>query len=142
MKGKKILIMGLPGAGKTTLAEKLVDRLPAVWFNADEVRNNINKDLGFTDEDRIEQSRRMGLLCDIVLRNRVVDYVIADFVCPTEETRKTFNPDIIVWMNTIKQGRFENTNKAFVKPDFYNIEITSWDYDVNTILEQIRLHDR
>lgn len=138
----KILIMGLPGSGKTTLAEQLADRLPAVWFNADEIRNNINKDLSFSDNDRIEQSRRMSLLCDIALRNRVVSYTIADFVCPTDQTRKTFNPDIIIWMNTIQKGRFQNTNEIFEKPDFYNIEITTWDYDINNIFEQIKLHDR
>ena len=142
MKGKKILIMGLPGSGKTTLAEQLVDRLPAVWFNADEIRNNINKDLEFTEQDRVEQARRLGLLCDIALRNRVVGYALADFVCPTDVTRKTFNPDIIVWMNTIQQGRFEDTNRVFENPDFYNIEITNWDYDIDHIFEQIKLHDR
>ena len=139
MKGKKILIMGLPGSGKTTLAEQLVDRLPAVWFNADEIRNNINKDLGFTDKDRVEQARRLGLLCDIALRNHVVNYALADFICPTDVTRKTFNPDIIVWMNTIQKGRFEDTNQIFENPDFYNIEITSWDYDIDYILEKIKL---
>ena len=138
----KILIMGLPGSGKTTLAEQLADRLPAVWFNADEIRNNINKDLSFSDNDRIEQARRMSLLCDIALRNRVVSYTIADFVCPTDQTRKTFSPDIIIWMNTIQKGRFQDTNKIFEKPDFYNIEITTWDYDINNIFEQIKLHDR
>jgi cytidylate kinase len=142
MKGKKILIMGLPGSGKTTLAKQLVNRLPAVWFNADEIRNNINKDLGFADQDRVEQARRLGLLCDIALRNRVVGYALADFVCPTDVTRKTFNPDIIVWMNTIREGRFEDTNRVFENPDFYNIEITSWDYDIDHIFEQIKLHDR
>jgi len=138
----KILIMGLPGSGKTTLAEQLSERLPAVWFNADEIRNNINKDLSFSNNDRIEQSRRMSLLCDIALRNRVVSYTIADFVCPTDQTRKTFNPDYIIWMNTIQKGRFQNTNEIFEKPDFYNIEITTWDYDINNIFKQIKLHDR
>ena len=142
MKGKKILIMGLPGSGKTTLAEQLVNRLPAVWFNADEIRNNINKDLGFTEQDRVEQARRLGLLCDIALRNRVVSYALADFVCPTDVTRKTFNPDIIVWMNTIREGRFDDTNRVFENPDFYNIEVINWDYDIDHIFEQIKLHDR
>ena len=138
----KILIMGLPGSGKTTLAEQLADQLPAVWYNADEIRNNINKDLNFSDNDRIEQARRMSLLCDIALRNRVVSYAIADFVCPTEQTRKTFNPDYIIWMNTIQKGRFQNTNEIFEKPDFYNVEITSWDYDSDSIFEKIKLYDR
>ena len=134
--------MGLPGSGKTTLAEQLVDRLPAVWFNADEIRNNINKDLGFTAEDRVEQARRLSLLCDIALRNRVVGYALADFICPTDVTRKTFNPDIIVWMNTIKESRYTDTNQIFEDPDFFNIEITSWDYDIDYIFEKIKLHDR
>ena len=129
--------MGLPGSGKTTLARQLSERLPAVWYNADEIRNNINKDLAFTESDRLEQARRMGILCDIALRNRVVSYVIADFVCPTEQTRKTFNPDYIIWMNTVKES-----DKIFEKPDFYNVEITSLDYDSDSIFEKIKLHDR
>ena len=129
--------MGLPGSGKTTLARQLSERLPAVWYNADEIRNNINKDLAFTESDRLEQARRMGILCDIALRNRVVSYAIADFVCPTEQTRKTFNPDYIIWMNTVKES-----DKIFEKPDFYNVEITSQDYDCDNIFGLIKLHDR
>ena len=129
--------MGLPGSGKTTLARQLSERLPAVWYNADEIRNNINKDLAFTESDRLEQARRMGILCDIALRNRVVSYAIADFVCPTEQTRKTFNPDYIIWMNTVKES-----DKIFEKPDFYNVEITSPDYDCDNIFGLIKLHDR
>ena len=129
--------MGLPGSGKTTLARQLSERLPAVWYNADEIRNNINKDLAFTESDRLEQARRMGILCDIALRNRVVSYAIADFICPTEQTRKTFNPDYIIWMNTVKES-----DKVFEKPDFYNVEITSLDYDCDNIFGLIKLHDR
>ena len=134
--------MGLPGSGKTTLARQLSERLPAVWYNADEIRNNINKDLAFTESDRLEQARRMGILCDIALRNRVVSYAIADFVCPTEQTRKTFNPDYIIWMNTVKESRHQDTDKVFEKPDFYNVEITSWNYDCDNIFGLIKLHDR
>jgi len=82
----KILIMGLPGSGKTTLALHLSRRLNAVHFNADAVRHNINRDLGFEPADRIEHARRMGWLCDRVTATG--SYAIADFICPTDETRR------------------------------------------------------
>ena len=119
----KILVMGLPGAGKTTLAEQLARDLNAVHFNADEIRREINKDLGFSKEDRIEQARRMGILCDIA--SRYGSPVIADFVCPTPETRRAFNADFVVWVDRIKEGRFEDTNKMFVPPDQWDYRVTS-----------------
>src|SRR5215470_800865 len=94
---KKILIMGLPGAGKTTLAKVLVPRLNAVHFNADEVRANVNKHLGFALEDRLEQARRMGWLCDRVVEAGT--YAIADFICPTEATRAAFGEAFVVWID-------------------------------------------
>lgn len=115
---KKILIMGLPGSGKTTLAHALVERLGAVHFNADLVRAHINKDLGFTVEDRVEQARRMGWLCDTV--TRAGGFAVADFVCPTKATRQAFQAGdaaYVVWVNRIKQGRFEDTNRLFETPD-------------------------
>ena len=108
---RKILIMGLPGAGKTTLARELAPLLRAVLFNADEVRQNLNRDLGFSPQDRIEQARRMGWLCD-----RVVEaghMAIADFICPTPWTRAAFGPAYTVWLDRIQAGRFEDTNRLF-----------------------------
>lgn len=131
--------MGLPGAGKTTLAEQLQKKLKCVWYNADEIRNHINRDLGYTDEDRIEQATRMGRLCDIVLR--ADRYVIADFVCPTEETRQAFNSNFIIWLDTIKEGRYADTNKLFEKPSYAQLTITSWDYDVDELVKLIRLYE-
>lgn len=110
----KILIMGLPGAGKTTLATALARELSCVHFNADEVRKEINKDLGFSVADRIEQARRMSVLCDIA--SRYGAHVIADFVCPTPETRKAFGAHFVVWVDRIKESRFEDTNKLFIPP--------------------------
>lgn len=117
----KILIMGLPGAGKTTLAEALARQLKAVHFNADEIRREINKDLGFSIADRLEQARRMGVLCDIASRHG--SHVIADFVCPTPEAREAFKPDFLIWVDRIKEGRFEDTNKLFVPPEKYDARI-------------------
>jgi adenylylsulfate kinase-like enzyme len=85
---RKILIMGLPGAGKTTLATVLAPLLNAVVFNADAVRANLSRDLGFTHKDRVEHARRMGWICDRIAE--AGGTVIADFICPTDETRAAF----------------------------------------------------
>lgn len=106
--------MGLPGAGKSTLARTLAPRLGAVHFDADQVRANINKDLGFSPADRIEQARRMGWLCDQVVAAGGI--AIADFICPLEETRAAFGPAFTVWVDRIKEGRFDDTNRLFVPP--------------------------
>ena len=118
----KILVMGLPGSGKTTLSLHLAKKLHAVRFNADEVRRNINKDLGFSVEDRIEQARRMSWLCDQVTMAGHV--ALADFICPTEETREAFNADYIIWVDTIYKGRFEDTNLLFEPPTSFDFRVT------------------
>ena len=131
--------MGLPGSGKTTLSKELSLILNAVYFNADEIRANINKDLGFSIEDRVEQARRMGWLCDQVAQTKT--YVIADFVCPTEETRKIFNADYVIWVDRITKGRFEDTNKIFEPPTKYNVRITTeyaLSYWVKSIMADIK----
>lgn len=140
-KFKKILIFGLPGSGKTTLATELKKHLNAVHFNADEVRQNINKDLGFSLEDRNEQARRMGWLCDRVTETG--QYVIADFVCPTESTRKSFGSDnaLVIWIDRIIKSRYSDTNSIFESPLKYDIKLQDgtpkeW---VSTILEYINL---
>lgn len=122
---KKILIMGLPGAGKTTLAKTLASRLNAAHYNADEVRANINKDLGFSEADRIEQARRMGWLCDIAAKPG--NYVIADFICPTDETRTAFgaNDAFVIWLDRIQESRFADTNRLFVAPAKYDLRVTA-----------------
>ncbi len=119
----KILVMGLPGSGKTTLARALARRLRAVHFNADEIRHNINKDLGFSVGDRIEQARRMGWLCDRVTEAGTL--VIADFICPTPDTRRAFGEAFVVWVDRIKECRFEDTGRLFVPPDRYDVRVTA-----------------
>lgn len=139
---RKILIMGLPGAGKTTLARILAGRLNAVHFNADEVRQHINKDLGFSEDDRIEQARRMGWLCDQVVKTGCM--AVADFICPTREARSAFmeNGDaFIVWVDRIGTSAFEDTNRLFVPPEKFDLRITpdgSADYWAEQIASQLR----
>ena len=115
--------MGLPGAGKTTLAGTLAPLLNAVVFNADAVRANISRDLGFSHEDRVEHARRMGWMCD-----RVVEAggtVIADFICPTEETRAAFGESFTIWLDRIGAGRFDDTNRMFVAPKRFDLRVAS-----------------
>lgn len=118
---RKILICGLPGSGKTTLAEKLVSRLNAAWFNADAVRQDIYSELGFSEEDRLSHATRMGKLCDWAKMGG--NFVIADFICPTQETRRAFNADFVVWVDRIQEGRYEDTNKMFEKPMNYDVRL-------------------
>ena len=120
-KAKKILIMGLPGAGKTYLANILHKIIDAVWINADKVRSEAN-DWDFSPEGRKRQANRMKNLADSALSNN--KHVIADFVCPTPQTRKDFDADFIIWMDTIKQGRFDDTNKMFIAPKRYDYRVT------------------
>jgi hypothetical protein len=141
---RKILIMGLPGAGKTTLARILAARLNAVHFNADEVRAHINKDLGFSASDRIEHATRMGWLCDQVVKTG--GFAVADFICPTPDTRRAFlegGPALVVWIDRIASGPFEDTNRMFVPPEHFDVHVTRdgtadyWAEQVATLVRPI-----
>ena len=116
--------MGLPGAGKTTLANALAKKIEAKRLNADEVRKEAN-DWDFSFEGRKRQAKRMS---DFALKLKSEgNNVIADFICPTPEARKLFPADYIIWVDTIKEGRFDDTNKMFVKPDKYDFHVTTQD---------------
>jgi adenylylsulfate kinase len=119
----KILVMGLPGSGKTYLTERLAPLLKAAWYNADKVREMAN-DWDFSDEGRDRQSKRMRTFADFEKSHG--RFVICDFVCPTKETRKNFKADITIWMDTIREGRFEDTNKLFQNPKNVDFHITEW----------------
>ena len=118
--------MGLPGSGKTTLASKLVPLLKAKWVNNDEVRKAAN-DWDFSEAGRIRQAKRVADIAEKYKKEGKYDYLVADYICPTPQTRKLFNADYIVWINTIKEGRFDDTNKMFVKPEKFDFEVTTQD---------------
>ena len=119
---KKILIMGLPGTGKTYLSKELIKIIPIIHLNADEIRKHFD-DWDFSEEGRLRQADRMKRFSDYIIQEKISP--LADFVCPLEKTRKILKPDIIIWMDTEKKGRFENTNKIFEKPKKFHFRITS-----------------
>ena len=131
--------MGLPGSGKTTLASKLVPLLKAKWVNNDEVRKAAN-DWDFSEEGRIRQAKRVADIAEKFKKEGNYDYLVADYICPTPQTRKLFNADYVVWVNTIKKGRFDDTNKMFVKPEKFDFEVTTQDAELwaNKIVEKIK----
>ena len=116
--------MGLPGSGKTTLASELVPLLKAKWINNDKVRKEAN-DWDFSDEGRKRQAKRMAEKAEKFKQDGFD--VVADFVCPTPKARELFNADFIIWVDTIKAGRFDDTNAMFVKPVKFDFHVTTQD---------------
>ncbi|OXE35251.1 MAG: adenylyl-sulfate kinase [Phenylobacterium zucineum] len=134
----RVLIMGLPASGKTTLARDVALRLGAAgvsvaWFNADMVRSIAN-DWDFSEEGRLRQANRMRELAD----NSMCQVSLCDFVAPTEEIRGIFDADLTIWMDTIKAGRFDDTNKVFTPPHHSDIRFMSFaDVDPSIVVEFI-----
>ena len=132
----KILIFGLPGSGKSTLAKPLAEILSGTHVNADNVRERYEgydkSKWDFTPQGRMRQAQRMRHLADgVVMAGKVA---VADFVCPTEQTRKEFEPDYTVWMDTISRGRFEDTNDMFETPEKVDYHVANWFDDTHTQL--------
>ena len=130
----KILICGLPGSGKSTLAEPFAKLIGGIWVNADAVRTQYN-DWDFSLEGRLRQAQRMKHLADgVVMAGKIA---VADFVCPTEQARAEFAADYTVWMDTIKEGRYEDTNKMFEKPVDVDYHVNGWFNDTHAQLVKV-----
>ena len=132
----KILICGLPGSGKTTLGRPFAELLGGVFLNADEIRKEYD-DWDFSPEGRMRQAMRMKFLSDGIVKAGKI--AIADFICPTKAAREQFNADFIVWMDTIKEGRFEDTNKMFepLEKDEYDYHVSGWFDDTHRELVKV-----
>jgi len=132
----KILICGLPGAGKTTLGRPFADLIGGIFLNADEIRKEYD-DWDFSPEGRMRQAMRMKFLSDGIVKAGKI--AVADFICPTRQAREQFNADFIVWMDTIKEGRFEDTNKMFepLSKDEYDYHVSGWFDDTHRELVKV-----
>lgn len=135
----RILVMGLPGSGKSTLAKVLADKLNAVYLNADDIRKQFN-DWDFTEEGRIRQAQRMTDLAWVA--EDYDKHVVADFVCPTEHTRRRFSADFMVFMDTITESRFQDTNNLFERPLHPDHVVDAWgdpEHQVDNIIRKINM---
>jgi adenylylsulfate kinase len=138
-----IQIIGQAGSGKTALATALADRINAIHINADEIRAGLNSDLGFGLQARIENARRLGELARLLDKQNQI--VIVDFICPTKETREAFGkPDILIWVDRVKEGRFADTNAIWEDPEDYDLVLAiglTIEHEVQIVIDRFGLYD-
>ena len=90
-RGRVIWFTGLSGAGKTTIANALEKRLHTAGkhtylLDGDNVRRGLNRDLGFTDEDRVENIRRVAEVSRLMVDAGLI--VLVSFISPFRSERR------------------------------------------------------
>jgi adenylyl-sulfate kinase len=100
-KGFTLWFTGMSGAGKSTISERVVDRLRSTGakvelLDGDIVRTHLSKGLGFSREDRDTNIRRIGFVCELLSRNGVIAVVaaISPYRAVREEIRQRI-PDFV-----------------------------------------------
>ena len=130
----KLLIMGLSGSGKTTVAEPLAALIGGVHLNADTIRTKYD-DWDFTAEGRLRQAERMLHLADgVEMAGKIA---VADFIAPTEKARQIFNADYTIWMDTIDNSGFPDTDQMFEPPMEVNYHVNKWFVDTHQQLVKV-----
>ena len=130
---KTILVLGLPGSGKTTFAKRLHKHLPdSMRLNGDVIRD-LYQDYDFSIEGRIRQARRLRMLAFDGLLAPNTKYVIIDFVCPLSAQLEIINPNYIIWINTVIRSQYEDTDNLFTNPNCFDLEIPNYAYKIKKL---------
>lgn len=107
--------MGLPSSGKSTVARELSYHFLVPHYNADTLREKCD-DWDFSHAGRMRQSYRMSFY----------DFGIIDFICPLPETRSIVDADYIIWMDTVQESEYQDTNNIFQRPEKYDVRVTEY----------------
>ncbi|MCX7954841.1 MAG: adenylyl-sulfate kinase [Bacteroidales bacterium] len=160
-----IWLTGLSGSGKSTLANNLKlkfnsNNIPSVVLDGDIVRSGINKDLGFTIEDRLENIRRVSEINKLLIQQNI--FVINSFISPTNKIRnvvyeiigrdKVFMVYVYASIETCRKRDakglyklveenkiefFTGISQEFEEPDDYDYFANTEKFSVNEIVDDI-----
>ena len=130
----RILVMGLPGSAKNSITTKLAER-----FENSHVINSMHeriqhKDVDFTADGQMRHCYRLLNLA----RNSPGTITVINMACPLPKMRTILNPDIVVWVSDRDSCQYEELNKMYVPPAYYDIECSDdSDSTIDAIIKRI-----